>query len=74
MSTQVVIKKLNREVRGLKNDVQEMKKFLFAPLKDSEGDYKDSFVKKMLVRTQSSGPFYKFINKESFLRHARPKK
>ncbi len=74
MSTQILIKKLNLEVEGLKDDVREMKKFLFAPLRDSEGDYRESFVKKMLVRSQNRGPFYKFANKESFLNHVRSKK
>ncbi len=74
MSTQILIKKLNREVEGLKDDVREMKKFLFVPLRDSEGDYKESFVKKIFVRSQSRGPFHKFINKESFLNHVRSKK
>ncbi len=74
MSTQILIKKLNQEVEELKDDVHEMKKFLFAPLRDSEGDYKESFVKKMLVRSQGCGPFYKFASKESFLNHVRSKK
>jgi len=74
MSTQILIKKLNLEVEGLKNDVREMKKFLFAPLRDAEGDYRESFVKKMLVRSQNRGLFYKFANKESFLKHVRSKK
>ncbi len=74
MSIQILIKKLNLEVEGLKDDVREMKKFLFAPLRDSEGDYRESFVKKMLVRSQNHGSFYKFADKESFLNHVRSKK
>ena len=74
MSAQILIKKLNQEVEGLKDDMREIKKFLFAPIRDSEGDYKKSFVKKMLVRSKNLGPFYKFANKESFLNHVQSKK
>lgn len=74
MTTQVLIKKLNREVTELKGDVREMKRFLFAPLKDTEGEYKGSFIKKILGRSQSKEPFYKFLDKGSFLMHVRSKK
>ena len=74
MSAQLLIQKLHKEVRELRGDVREMKEFLFAPLKDAEGDYKKSFVKKLFVRSQSGGPFYKFSTKKSFLTHVRGKK
>lgn len=74
MATQVFIRKLNKEVTELKGDVREMKRFLFSPLKDTEGEYRESFVKKILGRAQSKGPFYKFLDKESFLAHVRSKK
>lgn len=74
MSTQILIKKLNKEVGELKGDVREIKRFLFAPLKDTEGEYKNSFVKKVISRLQSGGPFYKFAGQKSFLQHVRAKK
>ncbi len=74
MTAQTLIKKLNQEVAGLKGEIREMKKFLFSPLKDSEGEYKESFVKKIRMRSQSQGVFQRFTNKESFLTHARAKK
>ncbi|MEK7192204.1 MAG: hypothetical protein AAB646_01660 [Patescibacteria group bacterium] len=74
MTTQVMIEKLNKEMGALKEDVQELKKFLFAPLRDSEGEYQKSFIKKMLIRAESRGPFYKFTGKDSFLKNVRAKK
>ena len=74
MSTQVLVRKLNKEITELKSDVQEMKRFLFAPFKDTEGEYAESFVKKMFMRSQSRGPFYQFASKESFLKHVKSKK
>ncbi|MDP3769562.1 MAG: hypothetical protein Q8R40_01315 [bacterium] len=74
MTTQILIKKLNKEVAGLKGEIREMKKFLFSPLKDSEGEYRESFVKKIRARSQSQGLFQSFGDKESFLNHVRAKK
>ncbi len=74
MTTELLVKKLNKEVGTLKREVNEMKKFFFAPLKDPEGEYKKSFIKKMLSREASKGPFYRFTDKESFLKHVRSKK
>lgn len=68
------IEKLNEEVAELRGDIHQMKEFLFAPLKDSDGEYKESFVKKMLMRSLSNGPFYRFSGKESFLSHVRTQK
>lgn len=68
------IEKLSEEMAELRGDIHQMKEFLFAPLKDSEGEYKESFVKKMLMRSLSNGPFYRFSGKESFLSHVRSKK
>ncbi|MEK7559695.1 MAG: hypothetical protein AAB522_00120 [Patescibacteria group bacterium] len=68
------IEKLSKEVVELKGDIHQMKEFLFAPLKDSEGEYKKSFVKKMLLRSLNQSPFYRFSGKESFLSHVQSKK
>lgn len=70
----VTIEKLNKDVAELKGDMHQMKEFLFTPLKDLEGEYKESFVKKMLMRSLSNGPFYRFSGKESFLSHVRTQK
>ena len=71
MSTQLLIKKLNKDVEGLKNDVREMKRFLLAPLDDPEGEYRASFVKRMLARSHARGRLHRFTGKESFLNHVR---
>lgn len=73
MSTQILIKKLYREMGELKDDVRTMKRFLWSPLRDTEGEYRDSFVKKMLARSQSRGPLYRFTDRASFLMHVRAK-
>ena len=74
MTTQTLVRKLNREVEILRDDVREIKKMVLAPLRDPEGEYRKPFVKKMLARAQSQGPFYRFVDKESFLKHVRSKK
>lgn len=71
MTTQVLIKKLNKEVTMLKEEIREMKSFIFAPMEDPEGKYKASFIKKIRARAKSPGPFYQFTDKESFLKHVR---
>lgn len=69
VSTQVLIKKLDKNVKGLRSDIQEMKNFLFASMKDKEGEYRGSFVAKILSRSQGKGPFYRFSGKSAFLKH-----
>ena len=71
LTSPTIVKKFNKELAELKEDVRGLKQYIFLPLKDSEGEYKDSFVKKMLLRSISRGPFYNFRSKESFLKHVR---
>lgn len=59
---------------ALKEEVREMKKFFIATGNDPEGSYGKSFIKEVLSRTQRSGPFYRFTDKESFLKHVRSAK
>ena len=35
----------------------------------SEGEYRESFIKKIRMRSQSQGPFQKFTGKESFFKN-----
>lgn len=74
MSTQVLVRKLNKEVSELKDDLRGLKEFLFAPLKDSEGEYTHSFVRKMLLRSQRDRALYTFRDQKSFLAHVQSKK
>ncbi|MEK7500534.1 MAG: hypothetical protein AAB642_00195 [Patescibacteria group bacterium] len=71
LTSPTIVKKLSNELAELKEDVHGLKQYIFLPLKDSEGKYKDSFVKKMLSRSIGRGPFYNFNSKESFLKHVR---
>lgn len=58
----------------LKGDLRQIQSFLFAPLKDTEGEYKKSFVKKMLSRSLNENSVRRFTNKEQFLKHVRRSK
>ena len=73
MTTQTIVKKLNRDVEALQDDVKQVKKVLFSTLYDTEGEYKESFVKKILTRSQKPSP-YRFLDKKGFLKHVRSAK
>ena len=73
MGTHMLIKTLHREMGALRDDVRTMKRFLLSPLRDVEGEYRESFVKKMLARSQRRGPAHRFTGREAFLRHVRSK-
>lgn len=74
MTAQALAKKIDREIKELRGDVQEIQQFIFGPHKDTEGEYRESFIRRLFKRSLSSGPFYKFTDRESFLRHVRGKK
>ena len=71
MATQTLIKKIDKDVTTLKKDMGVVKTLLAATYRDPEGEYRPAFVKKMIKRMASRGPFYRFTNKENFLRHVR---
>lgn len=71
MSTHVLIQKLNKELAELKDDIREVKEFLLAPLKDAEGEYKESYVTKILSRSQQRGRLFRFTSSEDFIKHVR---
>ena len=68
MTTQTLIRKLNKEVVTLRQDVRDIKNILLAPLSDPEGEYRKSFVKKVLARAKEETT-WRFTTKEDFLRH-----
>ena len=74
MTTATLVKKLNKQVEILQRDVRQLKEVLAVPPRDPEGEYRPSFIKKMLLREKTKGPFYRFIDKESFLKHVRSRK
>lgn len=71
MTTQALVRKLNREMSTLRKDVEVVKNLLLAEYRDPEGEYKKSFVTKMLKRMSFRGPVYRFNTKEAFLSHVR---
>jgi len=73
MITQAIVKKLNREIETLQDDVKHVKKVLFSTLYDTEGEYKEYFVKKILTRSKKPSP-YRFLDKKGFLKHVRSAK
>ncbi len=74
MTTELLVKKLNKEVGHLRKDMFEIKKLVLAQVTDSEGKYRSSFVKKVLKRSKEK-PIYRFTTKENFLKklHAKGK-
>lgn len=71
MTTATLVRKLNKEVEALHQDIQDIKRFLLVPPHDPEGEYRPSFVKKVLRRMRERGPVYRFTTKEVFLKHVR---
>ncbi len=56
--TQVAIKKFNREISELKKEVTMLRSFLIGNLlKDDEGEYKQSFIKKILKASEEKAKF-----------------
>ena len=67
MSTQTLIRKLNKEVIDMRKDLSEMKRVLIAATSDPEGEYKASFAQKIIARTQEKAT-YRFKGKADFLK------
>lgn len=68
MSTQVMVRKLNREVGNLRRDFSVLQEILLASVRDAEGEYRAAFIKKMLRRAKEE-PRYCFTNARAFLKH-----
>lgn len=64
-------KRLEHEIQTLRKDVAMLKAAVLA--RDPEGEYRASFVKKMLAQSQSRGPFHRFTTRRAFLKHVRSK-
>lgn len=74
MTTATLVKKLNKDVSDLQKDMEIVKKMLLSPPRDPDGEYRPSFVKKVLAREKEPAT-YRFTTKEDFLRqlHGRKK-
>ena len=72
MITQALIEKLNTNMESLQKEVQEIKRTLFilASTNDPEGEYKATFVQKMLKRAGSQHT-HAFTTGEAFLKRVR---
>ena len=68
MTTQMLIKKIDREVSTLRKEMEAVKRMLLTGYVDPEGEYRPSFVKKMLKR-EKERPIYRFTTKGAFLKH-----
>ena len=68
MTTQTIVKRLDKEMSAMRQDLEVVKSVLLAAYQDPEGEYKDEFVKKILVRSNEN-PKHKFVDKTTFLKH-----
>jgi hypothetical protein len=66
MSTQTA-EKIYKEVKILRQETEILKDLFLLILRDSEGEYRDSFVKKILKKSISK-PEFIFTNKSAFLK------
>lgn len=72
MSTDVIVRKLNKEVQELRGEVRRMQYVLVRVMGDEEGEYRRAFVKKILAR-ENEKPSFRFTTPAAFLKHARKK-
>lgn len=73
MTTQTLVKKLDKAVAVLQKDVEVIKKIVTSTYFDPEGEYKKGFVKKVLTRAKEK-PKYRFTTREVFLKDVYGKK
>lgn len=59
--------KIYREIEILKKETEALKELVFFALKDSEGEYRDAFVRKVIKKSHSK-PVFMFTGKENFLK------
>jgi len=66
MSTQTT-EKIYKEIKNLKEETKALKELIFLILRDPEGEYKNSFINRILTKARSK-PQFNFTNKNSFLK------
>ena len=67
MTTQTLIKKLNRDLALIRRDVAEIKEVIFDASGDADGEYRNTFVRRILNRARQK-PIYRYTNRASFLK------
>lgn len=68
MSTDVIVRKLNKEVRELRGEVRHMQDVLVQVMGDNEGEYQRAFVKKVFAREKEK-PLFRYATPAAFLKH-----
>ncbi|OGD24223.1 hypothetical protein A2Z10_02915 [Candidatus Azambacteria bacterium RBG_16_47_10] len=58
--------KIYKEVKELRKETKALKELLFLVIKDAEGEYKKSFVKR-IVKKSGAHPRFLFTDKKDFL-------
>lgn len=66
MSTQTA-EKIYKEMKALRRETKALRELIFLILKDSEGEYRDLFVRRILKKAHSK-PQFSFTNKNEFLK------
>lgn len=70
MASETLIRKLNKEIKVLRQDVAQIKGALVDTEGDVEGKYRRAFMAKVLKRSGEKA-HYRYHGSESFLRHVR---
>ena len=70
MSVQTA-QKIYKEVKALREETRKLKELVFLVLRDSEGEYKDSFAKEIFKKAHSK-PRFVYTDKKNFLRQISP--
>ena len=69
MSQVITIPQLSNQLENLKNEVRNLRSLVVGTaIKDKEGQYKTSFIKRVLQASSQSAS-YGFTDKKSFLAH-----
>lgn len=63
----LTLNKINKEIADLKKQTNILKNLIIFSFKDAEGEYKESFVKRILKKSKKN-PEFKFINKKEFIK------
>lgn len=66
MNTQTA-EKIYKEVKALKKETKILKELVFLILRDPEGEYKDSFIRRVLEKARSR-PKFTFTDKKGFIK------
>lgn len=61
------LNKINKEMSDLRKQTNVLKNLVILSFKDSEGEYKENFVKRILRKTKRN-PEFRFENKKEFLK------